>query len=216
MVSLPAGGGSIPDFDGGTFMPRCRLTNLAAVGAALVLLATPATAADRESEGSRPVRWEGTRPITLANFAASADDDLSRCTIGPAGFASPCVVPITPLAGYDLTLSGGVEGTAPSAYSADLAAFVSTSQPADIPIVSFERVIATVVGCGTGSFLLRTDSNLGSPSHTWTIVPHSGRGELLGLSGSGTATNAFDGPQGQLHTVATGRLRCDSARTPSS
>jgi hypothetical protein len=148
-------------------------------------------------EGVR-VRFTDTSGITTeADFAAAYSADLSRCTFNNVGnVASPCVVPVTPVAAappypgaFDDTLSGDLQGTGSFTGSAVLGAF-NDIPTLDFPFEAYEPFSVTVGRCGTGTFILHNQGNLNSLTGVWQIVPGSGRGGLTGISGNGTYSSA--------------------------
>jgi hypothetical protein len=105
------------------------------------------------------------------------------------------VVPVTTNAAaephpgaFDGTLTGDVQGTGSFAGTSILGAANKLDvQPApDFPFDSYEPVSVSVERCGTGTFILHLESNLNSTSGQWWIVPGSGRGDLVGISGNGS------------------------------
>ena len=187
--------------------PRVIGVTLALIGTALTTtLAGPASSDD----GSRKVDFTVNQPVTGATFTQSFTFDPSRCHFD-ASFTlqSPCVIPVTPLAGLDYQYSGDITGVAKSSESAIMAAQNLLSATAnDAQFTGLFRVEATITHCGAGSFILRRDGNAASPDATWMIVPGSGRGKLVGLTGHGSDTSGFDGPHGTLEFQATGTVRC--------
>jgi Protein of unknown function (DUF3224) len=156
------------------------------------------------------VNFTESDPVTGANFGNAYIADLSRCSFDPVTFAllGPCVDPTTQAAGFDATYRGDITGTSKSEQGAVLAALNEFSATAvDVPFVKMDRVDATIAHCGTGSFILRRDGNLNSPNTTWTIVAGSGRGDLVGLRGNGTALDITP-PGGTALARLTGRVRC--------
>lgn len=177
---------------------------LATAGAITVVSVAPASGDD----GARPIAYHEHSPLTPANFDAAFVDDFSRCTFTPTfEIVDPCVDPIVPVPGFDGVLSGDLVGTRPSADAAALAVVVkATATEVDVPSVQFTKFIGSVKGCGTGSYVFRIDSTLNDPNSSWTIVPHSGRGDLAGISGHGTAVSTISATG--LETDAVGRIRC--------
>jgi len=159
-------------------------------------------------DGKHEVNWVSTSAVSLVNFPQAFIADVSRCHFTATGeVEAPCSVPVTSSAGFDVTFSGDVTGTSPSDENTVLSVGVAFNPATlDFPFVNYQSYHVTVAGCGTGSVMLRFDGNLNTPASTWQIVAHSGRGDLTGISGKGTATNTLDatGTRGQ----ASGRIRC--------
>jgi hypothetical protein len=83
---------------------------------------------------------------------------------------------------------------------------------AHVEHVATYMVNATVKGCGSGRFMLEElvqyawpndHEDQGTYRGTWTVVPHSGRGDLVKLSGSGTS----EGPPSGARTLS-GAINC--------
>ena len=135
-----------------------------------------------------------TSPITtLAQFSAVYAPDFSRCTFNNAGnVVSPCVVPVTaafePSPGaYNDTLTGDFQGTGRFKGTGILGAANDLNPTLDFPFESYEPLFnLKVEGCGMGTLILHKEGNLNSLHGVWRMVPGSGRGDLLGISGSGT------------------------------
>jgi len=153
------------------------------------------------------VRFTVTHGITTAaDFLNAYPADFTRCG---AGF--PCVVPVTPRAAaephpgaFDDTASGDIQGTGSFRNSFILGAAndLSGAVP-DFPYDSYEPFSGTIEGCGTGTFILHDEGNLNSNAGQWWIVPGSGRGDLTGISGSGT----FSSPAPFAPTAYIGHIR---------
>jgi hypothetical protein len=174
-----------------------------------------ATLAPAGGDEGVKVRFTITHGLTPADFAGAYSADFSRCTFTALGeVVTPCVVPVTgnpePIPGkFDDTLSGDVQGTGSFAGTGILgAANMLNVQPApDFPYEAFEPLSVTVEGCGTGTFLLHNEGNLNSNAGQWWIVPGSGRGGLVGISGNGTFS--APGPVGSLEPDSDiGHIRC--------
>jgi hypothetical protein len=169
--------------------------------AATVFVGTLGSASGDEGVSVRFTVTEGI--TTEGEFVGAYSADLSRCA---AGF--PCVVPVTPAfepspGAYDGTLTGDVQGTASFKGSFVLGAF---NDPAtlDFPFESYDPFSGTVEGCGTGTFILHNQGNLNSLTGLWWIVPGSGRGDLVGISGNGSYSSpAPFTPSGYI-----GHIRC--------
>jgi hypothetical protein len=152
---------------------------------------TIGTIASASGDEGRKVRFVDTSPITTsAEFSAAYAPDLSRCTV------LPCVVPVTAVfepspGAYNDTLTGDFQGTGRFKGSAVLGAANDLNPGTlDFPFESYEPFSLQVEGCGTGTLILHTEGNLNSTSAMWQIVPGSGRGDLLGISGSGTYSSS--------------------------
>ena len=177
-----------------------------ALAAATVTLGSVSAASG--DDGRHPVQFALT--ITDPNAAQAFPGDFSRCHFSPSDAFVPCVVPITPLAGFDGTITGDLQGTQRTADEVQLGVLVSFSPTTlDFPVIDLEPFAVTVTGCGAGSFVLRREGNQGSPNSTWQIVANSGRGDLVGISGSGTATSAVNEPGGFFVDTFVGRIRCN-------
>jgi Protein of unknown function (DUF3224) len=147
--------------------------------------------------------------VTDPNAAQAFPGDFSRCHFSTSDPFVPCVVPFTPQAGFDGAISGDLQGTQHTADEFWLGVLVGfTATTLDFPVIDIEPFEVTVAGCGVGSFVLRREGNQGSPNSTWQIVPNSGRGDLVGISGSGTAASVFNGPGGFFVDNFVGRIRC--------
>ena len=176
-----------------------------ALAAATVTLGSVSAASG--DDGRHPVQFALTQTDPTA--AQAFLGDFSRCDFSASDAFVPCVVPTTPLAGFDATISGDLRGTQRPADEVWLGVLVSFSPTTlDFPVIDIEPFEVTVTGCGTGSFVLRRDGNQGSPNSTWQIVPNSGRGDLVGISGGGTATIVVNGPGGFFVDTFVGRIRC--------
>lgn len=187
---------------------RMRLAGTAAV-VVTATLALGSVAPASGDDGRHAVRFTLSNSVTAANAGGAFTNDFSRCRLNPDGSFDPCVVPTTPPAGLDGTIAGDLQGTQPSAAEAELGVLVGGSATGvDWPQIDLEPLRVTVTGGGTGSFVLRRDGNVGTPDSTWQIVPHTGRGDLVGISGSGTATGGFTGPGGTWVDTFVGRIRC--------
>jgi hypothetical protein len=184
---------------------RAVATTLAALcGVATMMIATLAPAGGDEGVS---VRFTVTHGITtLADFGAAYQADMSRCA---AGF--PCVVPVNtggtphPPGAWDDTLSGDLQGTGSYKGSAILGAF-NDPVTFDFPFEAYEPFQGTVEGCGTGTFILHNQGNLNSSTGSWWIVPGSGRGDLVGISGNGTFTSGPPGSFAPDNDI--GHVRC--------
>jgi len=158
-------------------------------GAAAIMIGTLAPASG--SEGAR-VDFTVTSPVNLSNFNTSFTDVGGNCPVGPV--ASPCntvAVGAEPSTGaYNDTLSGDIQGTGVHATEAILSTtnfFTFVPLALDIPYVIREVVSpATVERCGTGTYVTENEGNLNSGTGTWKIVPGSGTGALVGITGGGT------------------------------
>ena len=154
---------------------------------------------------SPPTTVSTDRPVTFT-IDWSEDGRTSDCakTTGLAclyHFGIPGVAPFT----------GDVAGTSYQAVfwnDPDLDA----SKMAHVEHVATYMVNATVKGCGAGRFMLEElvqyvwpndHEDEGTYRGTWTIVPHSGRGDLVAISGSGTS----EGPPAGERTL-TGAVNC--------
>jgi len=89
---------------------------------------------------------------------------------------------------------------------------LDAKQMAHVEHIATYMVNAAVKGCGSGRFMLEElvqymwpndHEDEGTYRGTWTIVPHSGRGDLTAISGSGTS----EGPPGGARTL-TGAINC--------
>ncbi len=182
-------------------------------GAAVLVLTASVTigtvAPASGDDGRHPVHFTLSNSVTAANAGQAIPSDFSRCHLNPDGTFDPCVVPTTPVAGFDGTIAGDLVGVQRTAKEAVLGVLVGgTATSVDWPQVDLEPFEVTVAGCGTGSFVLQRDGNVGSPDSTWHIVPHTGRGQLVGISGGGTAVGGFTGPAGTFVDTFVGRIRC--------
>jgi len=83
---------------------------------------------------------------------------------------------------------------------------------AHVEHIATYMVNATVKGCGSGRFMLEElvqyswpndHEDQGTYRGTWTIVPHSGRGDLKGISGTGASLSQ---PSGER--TLTGAVNC--------
>ena len=161
-----------------------------------VVTITIGTLAPASGDEGRKVQFTDTSPITtLSQFEAAYLGDPSRCTFNPTftNVVAPCVEPVDPIfepspGAYNDTLAGDIHGTGSFKGSAVLAA-LNDLPTVDVPFESYEPYSVTVKGCGTGTLLLHNEGNLGLQSGSWWIVPGSGRGDLLGISGNGTYSN---------------------------
>ena len=159
-------------------------------------------------DGKREVHWTSTSAVSESNFGQAFVADVSRCHFTATGaLESPCVVPVTSSPGFDVTLTGDVSGTSSSGDNRVLGTANDLNPTTlDFPYVFYVNHAVTVAGCGTGSFVLRIDGNLNTPSTTWQIVHNSGRGDLVGISGRGTASGTTDASGSITQNV--GRIRC--------
>ena len=171
------------------------MTIAAACAAAAMTIATLAPASGDEGD---KVQFTDMSPVnTVAKFTAAYAPDFSRCTFNNVGnVVSPCVVPVTPVfepspGTYNDTLTGDLQGTGSFKGTAVLGA-ANDLNPAtlDFPYESYEPYSLHVEGCGTGTLILHDQGNLNSLNGVWRIVPGSGRGDLLGISGGGTYSSA--------------------------
>jgi hypothetical protein len=183
---------------------RAVVMTLAALcGVATVLIGTLVPASGDEGASVRFTVTHGiTNPVDFNN-AYSAN--FSRCG---AGF--PCVVPVTPQVGapphpgaFDDAVSGDAQGTGSFAGSFVLGA-VNDLATLDFPFDSYEPFSGTIEGCGSGTLILHNQGNLNSNLGLWWIVPGSGRGALLGISGSGS----YSSPAPFTPTAYIGHIRC--------
>lgn len=182
------------------------LGGLLAASTVTIGAVTPASGDD----GNRKIHFEQISPNTAADIDTFTPD-VSRCTFTPPTFslAEPCVVPIGVKPSVVAQVSGDLVGTVKFSEEVLMGVFISDDPAApDTPFVLYDRFVGSVRGCGRGSIIVRVDGNVdGSPS-AWSIVPHSGRGELAGITGSGTVVTDFSGPGGTNRSVADGRIRC--------
>jgi Protein of unknown function (DUF3224) len=185
-----------------------RIGRFIAAGLALAIVtgagATKAVASGGSDDSFR-VTFTETSPLSAANFGQAFQGDSSRCgTFTPADL--PCVVPVTPAAGFDSTFTGGLKGTSKSESGAVIAVTVSID-PATFsePYVSMGKVTGSVAGCGAGTFILQGEGNLNSPLSTWKVVTGTGTGALAHLSGHGTRNAVFNPT---VTTTYTGRMSC--------
>jgi len=169
---------------------RVSVMSLTAVcGAAAIIVATLAPASG--DEGST-VHFQVSSPVNSGNFASSFTVVGGNCPVGPV--VSPCnsvAQGAEPSPGaYNDTLTGDVQGTGVHATEVILSTtnfltFVPLAL--DVPYVIREVVSpATVEGCGTGTYVTQNEGNLNSGTGTWKIVPGSGTGDLVGITGGGT------------------------------
>jgi Protein of unknown function (DUF3224) len=161
-------------------------------------------------DGGRRISFTIDNSVTLATFNDAYPSDAHRCdfSFGGPGPNTPCVLQVAGQQGFADTYAGDMAGI--SNFEDNAAAGVfndATTTSFDIPFSFYRRVVGSVSDCGSGSFILRTDGNLNSPASTWTIVPGSGRGELVGLRGNGTETAGPPTASGS-HADGTGRVRC--------
>ena len=182
-------------------------------GAAVLVLTASVTigtvAPASGDDGRHLVQFTLSNSGTATNGSQVIPSDFSRCHLNPDGSFDPCVVPAAPVAGFDGTIAGDLVGVQRAAKEAVLGVLVAgTATSLDWPTIDLEPLEVTVAGCGTGSFVLQRDGNVGSLDATWHIVPHTGRGQLVGISGSGTAVGAFTGPGGTWVDAFVGRVRC--------
>jgi hypothetical protein len=178
-----------------------------ALAAATITLGSVSPASG--DDGRHPVKFTLANAVTEANAGQVFPNDFSRCRLNADGTFDPCVVPTTVLAGFDGTITGDLQGTQRTADEAQLGVLVSGSATGvDWPVIDIEPFHVTVTGCGTGSFVLRREGNVGSPNSTWQIIANTGRGELAGISGSGTAVGGFSGLGGTWVDNFVGRIRC--------
>jgi hypothetical protein len=185
---------------------RAVVMTLAALcGVATIMIGALAPASGDEGVS---VRFKVTHGITTAaDFLKAYSADFSRCG---AGF--PCVVPVTPQVGapphpgaFDDAVNGDVQGTGSFAGSFVLGAANDVAAvPPDFPFDSYEPFSGTVEGCGSGTLILHNQGNLNSNLGLWWIVPGSGRGALLGISGSGSYSSAAP----FTPTAYIGHIRC--------
>jgi hypothetical protein len=186
------------------------------IAAALCAAATMTigTIASASGDEGRKVRFVNHSVIPPSQFTSAYVADTSRCTFNATGnVVSPCVAPVTPTGpktgNYNETLTGDFKGTGHFAAGAVLATLIDTNPATtDIPFVAYEPFSLTVAGCGMGTFILRSEGNLGSTNGVWQIVPNSGRDGLLGISGSGTYTVTHNNPGGTQSNISVGHVRC--------
>jgi len=159
-------------------------------GVAATMVGTFAPASGDEG---RKVQFTDTSPITtFSQFMGAYIGDPSRCKFntGFTNVVAPCVEPVDPIfepspGAYNDTLTGDIQGTGSFKGSAVLAA-INDLPTVDVPFESYEPYSVTVTGCGTGTLLVHNEGNLGLLTGQWWIVPGSGRGGLVGISGNGT------------------------------
>jgi hypothetical protein len=184
------------------------------IAAALCAAATMTvgTIASASGDEGRKVNFVDTEAITsVAQFSAAYAPDFSRCTFNSVGNVDlPCVVPVAPVfepspGAYNETLTGDFQGTLRFKGSAVLGA-ANDLAPAtlDFAYEGYQPFSGQVEGCGKGTFILHKAGNLNSTSGTWQIVPGSGRGDLTGISGSGT----YSAPAPFTPSNDVGHVRC--------
>ena len=191
-------------------MGRSRLTRLCVAGIVLAGVGVVPVQSALAGESNRSIRatFTGTSSVTLATFPTAYVGDPSRCA-PPIGDGGPCVVPVTPTAGFDTTYTGTVQGVGHSAEGFVLSALVAPDPDFDVPYVTWTKVRVTVEGCGTGTFILETRGNLNSPDNRWSVLANSGTDDLAGLSGQGDIHgNEPTDPTVPFVDTFTGRLKC--------
>jgi hypothetical protein len=180
----------------------------ASCGVATIMVGTLGAASGDEGASAR---FTVTSGITSEADAVTAfSPDYTRCG---AGF--PCVVPVTPEAAaqphpgaFDDAISGDIVGSGSFRNSFILSAANDLGVPnpatVDFPFDRYEPFSGTVEGCGSGTLILHDQGNLNSNSGQWWIVPGSGRGDLVGISGSGS----YSSPAPFTPTAYIGHIRC--------
>jgi Protein of unknown function (DUF3224) len=190
-----------------------RITPLRAFGMTAVLAtATFGFAPTANShDGGRRISFTIDSGVTPANFNDAFPGDIHRCDFSNGGLGpnTPCVVSVAGQKGFADHYARDIAGVAnfEDAAAVGVSNFATSPTSFDFPYTFYWRVVGSVSDCGSGSFILRTDGNLNNPVSAWTIVPGSGRGELVGLRGNGTETAAPLTASG-AHSDGTGRVRC--------
>jgi hypothetical protein len=170
------------------------------------------TLAPASGDEGRRVQFTDSSPITAGEFVTAYPSDLSRCTFNSTftNVVSSCVAPVKPTepspGAYNDKVTGDFQGTGHFAGGAILAA-VNDLPTTDIPFESYQPYSLHIEGCGTGTLILHNEGNLDSPTGAWQIVPGSGRGDLLGISGGGTYSTGTPNQDGTTSTYA-GHVRC--------
>jgi hypothetical protein len=193
------------------------MTAAAALCAAATI--TIGTLTPAGGDEGRKVHFVDSSPITPANFISAFPADTSRCTFNGTltNVVAPCVTPVTPTEPkgtdgvYDDTLTGDVAGTG-DFEGGGVLAVTNDFSTLDVPFEAYEPVSVQVADCGTGTFVLRNEGNLDTGNGVWQIVPNSGRGGLLGISGGGTYSAGTTKPNGTTPSLYVGRVRCNGNR----
>lgn len=193
--------------------PVLAMTLAVLCGAATIVVGTLAPASGDEG---RPVHFVDTSPVNLSNFETSFSTVGGNCPATPP-IATPCnsvARGAEPSPGaYDDTLSGDLQGTGKHASEAILSTtnhFQFVPLSFDVPYVTRQVYSpVTVEGCGTGTLTLQDEGNLNSGRGVWKIVPGSGTGDLVGITGGGTLTGQSPPPPTGNSTVTyDGHVRC--------
>jgi hypothetical protein len=194
---------------------RALVVTAAVCAAASLTIGTIASASGDEG---RKVNFVVHSPIVPSEYVSAFPANLSRCTLTATGnVASPCVAPVTPTeptpGAYNDTVTGDLTGTGQFAASAILTTLINILPgTSDIPYTNYEPYSPlTVKECGMGTVIVRTTGNVGvvagSTTGRWQVVPNSGRGGLVGISGSGTFTVSHN-PDGTTSNISVGHVRC--------
>ena len=164
---------------------------LALIAAAITFgsVAMPAfaDASEKKPPATRKVKVSYTKVVdpTKTVFGPQVCDASGRCSILVAGPGA---------------VTGSLTGTEVSTISGIAAG-------ADVYSTSITSFTGTVEGCGTGAYISRaTVDVIGgvSPPVEWEIIPGTGTGDLVGITGRGTTTGSSD----FITYVSEGTIRC--------
>jgi Protein of unknown function (DUF3224) len=187
-----------------------QMRSLVMTAAGLCATATITIGTLRPASGDegRRVQFADLSPVTATDFNSAYPADVSRCSFTNIGnVTSPCVAPVTPTGSFDDSLTGDFVGTGHFVGGAVLTV-LNDLPTSDVPFESYEPYSLRIAGCGTGSLILHTEGNLNTGNGVWQIVPDSGRGDLLGISGSGTSSAGAPNTNGTTPGIFVGHVRC--------
>src|SRR5476649_3073871 len=152
-----------------------RYDRLAAMAALMILLGVPSAAQARTDAASTPATPATIKEAATMHATGSFDVKITPQVATP-GFESAQLGRMT----IDKQFHGD-----PDAASLGEMLSVRSETPGSAGYVALERVTGTLQGL-KGSFVLQHSGtmNRGAPTLVLTVVPDSGTGELVGLSGS--------------------------------